>query len=72
MAGEEGKGYEDACREEDSLEDDLRLVEGDNDRDGVGFEARESRKEDEVCWVRLALPVGQEHETDGTKKLEVC
>lgn len=58
LAGEEGEEDEDAAGQDHGVEDDLGLVEGDDDGDGVGFEEREAREEEEVRRVGFALPIG--------------
>ena len=51
------------------MENDLGLVKGHDDRDGVGFEEGEAREEEQICWIGFALPIGEEHEADSTKEL---
>lgn len=69
LAGESGEEDEDAGGEDDGVEDQAGGVEGDDDGDGVGFEEGEAGEEYEVSRVRLALPVGEEHEDDGAEEL---
>lgn len=69
LAGEEGEEDEDAGGEDDCVEDDFGLVEGDDDGDGVGLGEGEEAEEEEVCRVGLALPVGEEHEDYGAEEL---
>lgn len=69
LAREEGQENEDAAGEDGCVQHDLCLVERDDDADGVGFEESKSGEEEQVCWVRLALPVRQEHETDRSDEL---
>lgn len=71
MAGEYCEGKEDTGGQENGLENDLGLVEGDDDGDGVGFEKGEAGEEEEVRGVGFALPICEEHETDGAKELEL-
>jgi hypothetical protein len=70
LAGKGGQEDEDATGEEDGVEDDGGAVVRDDDGDGVGFEEGEAREEEEVRWVGVALPVGEEHEGDGAEHLE--
>ncbi len=70
LAGEGGQEDEDAGREDNGVEHDRGLVEGDDDRDGVGLEEGEAREEEHVSGVRVALPVRQEHEAHGAEELE--
>jgi len=64
LAREEGEGDEDSKCEDEGLEHDLAFVEGRDDADAVGLESCESTEEEQIGWVRLALPEGQEHEAD--------
>lgn len=59
---ENGRGY-DEC-----FQYNLRLVEGDNDGDGVSLERGESAQKQQVCWVGFPFPEGQEHEADRPKE----
>lgn len=58
MAGEERESDEETGGDEDGLEDYAGLVEGDDDGDGVGFEACEAGEEEEVRGVGFAFPEG--------------
>lgn len=53
---------EDSAGEDDSVEDDVGLVEGDDDGDGVRLEEGEAGEEEEIGRVGVALPVGEDHE----------
>lgn len=70
LAGEQREEHEDPARQDHGVQDDAGLVERHDDRDGVGLEQREAREEEKVRRVRLALPVGEEHERDGTEELQ--
>lgn len=70
LAREECQGDEDPGSQQNGLEDDARFVEGGDDRDSVGLETREASKEEEVGWVGLSFPVGEEHECHGSEKLQ--
>lgn len=69
LAGEGRQEDKDAGGEEDGVEDDRGVVYGDDDGDGVGFEEGETREEEKVGRVRVAFPVGEEHEADGAEQL---
>ena len=69
LAGEEGQEDEDAGGEENGVQNDGRLIEGDDDGNGVGFGESEEREEEQVCRVRLALPVCETHKDHGTDEL---
>lgn len=58
LACEQSQEDEDAGREDDGVENNRRLVEGDDDGNRVGFGEGEEREEEQVSWVRLAFPVG--------------
>lgn len=62
LAGKDGQEYENASSYNDGVEDDFGVIEGDDHADGVGFEEGESREEEEIGRVGVALPVGQEQE----------
>lgn len=72
LAGKGRQEDEDAGRQDDGVEDDGGLVEGDDDGDGVGFGEGEEREEEQVCRIRLALPVRQAHEDHGSDQLSTC
>lgn len=69
LASKGGEEDKDARGEEDSVEDDRGLVEGDDDGDGVGFKESEARQEEEVGRIGVAFPVGEEHHADGAEHL---
>ena len=72
LAREQRQGEEDAEREHGGQQDRVALapllVDGHDDRDGVGLERGEAGQEGQVGRVRLALPVGQEHEPDAAEQ----
>lgn len=70
MTGEQGQEDEDATSQKDGVENDRGLVERDDDGDGVCLEKGETREEEKVCRVGLALPIGEKHESDGAEQLE--
>lgn len=57
LASEGREEDKDARGEEDSVEDDRGLVEGDDHGNGVGFEDGEAREEEQVGRVGVAFPV---------------
>lgn len=72
LAGESRKEDKNAGCEEDGVEHDGGLVEGDDDGDGVGFGEGEEGEEEEVGRVGFALPVGETHEDHGAEELGGC
>lgn len=72
LAGERRQEDEDSGSQDNGVEDDGGLIEGDNDGDGVGFGEGEEREEEQVCRIGLALPVGQAHEDHGSDQLSMC
>lgn len=66
LAGKEGEGDEKAHRDEERLYHDPGVVERSHDADGVAFEDCECAEKEEIGGVALALPVGEEHEDEGT------
>lgn len=69
LAGKERQEDEYTCRQDHGVEDYVRLVERDYYADGVCFGQREGGEEEEVSWVGVPLPVGEEHEADCTEEL---
>lgn len=69
LAGKQGEEDKDAAREDDGVEDDGRVVQGDDDGDGVRLEQGEARQEEKVGRVRFALPVGEAEEDEGAEEL---
>lgn len=69
LAGERCEEDEDAAGKQHGVEDDGGLIEGDDDGDGVGLEKSETGEEEQVSRVRMALPVGENHESDGAEHL---
>lgn len=69
LAREGREEDEDSRGEDDGVEDDGSLVEGDDDGDGVGLGEGEGGEEDEVGRVGLALPESEEKEAEGSKEL---
>lgn len=71
LAGEGGQEDEDACREDDGVEHDGRLVERHDDAHRVRLGEGEEREEEEVGRVGLALPVGEAEEDEGADELDM-
>lgn len=69
LAGEGREEDEDAGGENDGVENDGGLVEGYDDGDAVCLEQGEAGEEQKVRRVGLALPKGEEHESDGAEEL---
>lgn len=65
LAGESREKDEDADGDEEGVEDEAGVVQGDDDGDGVGLEGGEAGEEEEVGGVGLALPVGEAEEDHG-------
>ena len=68
LASEQSQGNKYASRQYKSEEYDSGFIESNDDGDGVSFQSREAAKEEQVCWIRLALPECKEHESDGSKE----
>lgn len=68
LAREQGKGDEDAERENECFDHNPRFVEGCDDADRVGFQNGEPAQEQEVGGIAFPLPKGQEHEADGAEE----
>lgn len=68
LAGEQCERNEDAECEDERLDDYPAVVEAGDDTDAVCFQTREAGQENEVCWVRLALPERQKHEADRSEE----
>lgn len=67
LAREQRQSNEDSQRDDQSLQDNPTLVEGRDHADTVCFECRETREEEHVSRVGLALPKRQEHESNGAE-----
>lgn len=68
LAGEESEGKENAECKHKCLEHNLRIIEGYDNRDSVGFKCGEAAQEDEVRGVGFAFPEGQDHKAESPKK----
>lgn len=64
LACEQAQCNKDSECENDRFEHNLRVREGDHDRDSVRFHRRESREESQIGWIRLALPEGETEEDE--------
>ena len=68
LASKQREEREHGQGDDERLHDDAGVVEARDDRNAVPFEAGESSQEDQVGWVRLALPEGEEQEGDGAEE----
>ena len=68
LASEKSQGNKDASRQYKSQEYDFGFIESNDDGDGISFQSGEATKEEQVCWIGLALPESKEHESDGSKE----
>lgn len=68
LTGEDGQGDEDSKGQDESLNDNTRIVEGCDHADRVCLECRENTQEEQIGRIALALPVGEEHEADGAEE----
>jgi len=69
LAGEQGEEDEEAGGQYHGVEHDGRLVEGDDDGNRISLSEGKERQEEQVCRVRLALPVRQAQEDQGADEL---
>lgn len=69
LAGEESQEDKDGSGQDDSVENNGSIIEGNNNGDGVGFGEGKEREEEQVGGIRLALPVRETHEDHGAEQL---
>ena len=68
LTSKQRQRHKNAKREYERLQHYPALIETRYHTDTVGFEACEAGEEDEVGWVALAFPEGEQHEADGAEE----
>ena len=71
LTSEQSQSNKYASRQHKGQKYDFCLVESNDDGDGISFQGREPTEEEQICWIRFALPKGEKHETDGSKQRNV-